>query len=121
MGKPANAGLTGSWDPTDGEVFYGVWNHFTSTDRSNGLEDAAYDFGSIVPQAKALAVISGWNSYRDWRNHYISIKRLIWNEGLTFVGLGFPPAAAICGFSDVMDYADNHGWLKAIDDFMSTN
>jgi RHS repeat-associated protein len=94
---------------------YGLWNdvydHYTSTEKSNGLENAAYDLGSTLPHGKPLAAGSAYNTYRDWRNGHITTKRFAWNEGVTVVGLGFLPAAGISAFSNFMDYADEHGWL----------
>ena len=97
-----------------------VYGRYTSDEKSNGLENAIYDFGSIGVPALALGSIA--NTVNDRRHGYISNSRLAWNVGATILGaVRFAPASAAAGFTDVMEHADENGWLDTVNGLMGTD
>ena len=114
-------GISGPYNQIKGATRLGsdAWNHFTDEEKSNGLENGAYDFGSIG--YKPLAAGSVINTLRDRYHGHISNERLEFNLGTSAAGLVFPYASAVAGFADVMDYAHDQGWLQWLNEKMKTN
>jgi hypothetical protein len=97
-----------------------IYGHYTSEEKSNGLENAFYEFGSIgIPY---LAFGSVANTINDRSNGQISDERVAWNFGTTAAGSAkFFPASLAAGFVDTMEYADENNWLDWLNNKMRTD
>lgn len=91
-------------------VAVSIYGHYTSDEKSNSIENAAYDFGSAIPHpyAKALTIPSTMNSARNFYHGNISPARYSLNLVCAGGGLFSPYGGIITGTADIFDSIDEN-------------